>query len=246
MVAVNLPALVQATFPDLNPGLLEYVVGIVSDAQPADFPTTDSLIDYFLPLFDAYQAESKLSTLCKRLHTVLGTKSLHDEDDQDQNGPRRLENGPVHMSSLAANTQGFVPGVHADITHAGAKRVATRVDERKLEKAELKLKAKMEKRKADVEVSFKLIDKPSGPKALTDAQISEILAARGRNNDVQLENFDLSHGSLRILTNATLGLITGRRYGLVGRNGIGKCKWPAVLVYFWTHEILSCDHNFAI
>ncbi|ORZ31800.1 P-loop containing nucleoside triphosphate hydrolase protein [Catenaria anguillulae PL171] len=119
----------------------------------------------------------------------------------------------------------FMVGGAADITHAGTRRVATRVDAAKLEKAELKLKAKMEKRNTDIEVSFKAIDKKQQGAAasqLSDAQIREILAARGKSNDIHLTNFDISNTGLRILTSSNLSLVYGRRYGLVGRNGIGK------------------------
>jgi ATP-binding cassette subfamily F protein 3 len=40
--------------------------------------------------------------------------------------------------------------------------------------------------------------------------------------DVRVENFDITFGGKRILTNSSLTLAFGRRYGLIGRNGIGK------------------------
>ncbi|KAJ3361812.1 hypothetical protein GGF32_006987 [Allomyces javanicus] len=227
--------LVGATLPDLDAALVEYVVGTVADADPNDFPDASTLEDFLGPVLVAEDCDPKaVRTLCAQLLPLVGQSATAQDDDDDfilpnglsgasaSAGPRRLENGPVHMGSLAANTSSYLPGVNADITHAGAKRVATRVDEKKLEKAELKLKMKMEKRNATVEVSFKVIDKPAGPKPLSDAQIQAILAARGRNNDIHLENFDVSHAGLRILTNANLSLVYTRRYGLVGRNGIGK------------------------
>lgn len=44
----------------------------------------------------------------------------------------------------------------------------------------------------------------------------------GRSRDLLLENFDITLSGKRILTNANLLLAQGRRYGLVGRNGVGK------------------------
>lgn len=46
--------------------------------------------------------------------------------------------------------------------------------------------------------------------------------AQAQSKDIQLENFDISYGGHVILKDATLSLSFGRRYGLVGRNGIGK------------------------
>lgn len=43
-----------------------------------------------------------------------------------------------------------------------------------------------------------------------------------RSMDIRIENFDVSYGNKVLLQNADLLLANGRRYGLVGRNGLGK------------------------
>jgi ATP-binding cassette, subfamily F, member 3 len=45
---------------------------------------------------------------------------------------------------------------------------------------------------------------------------------QSRSMDVRIENFDVSFGDRVLLTGADLLLAGGRRYGLVGRNGLGK------------------------
>jgi ATP-binding cassette subfamily F protein 3 len=47
-------------------------------------------------------------------------------------------------------------------------------------------------------------------------------AAVSRQHDIIVEGFDISLAGRRILTNASMTLAFGRRYGLIGRNGIGK------------------------
>lgn len=47
-------------------------------------------------------------------------------------------------------------------------------------------------------------------------------SSKGKSKDVHLVNIDVTFGSLRILSNASLTLAHGRRYGVIGRNGIGK------------------------
>ena len=44
----------------------------------------------------------------------------------------------------------------------------------------------------------------------------------GNWQDIRLEGIDLSYGGSCLLENSSLCLVRGRRYGLVGRNGIGK------------------------
>lgn len=46
--------------------------------------------------------------------------------------------------------------------------------------------------------------------------------SRGKCRDLRLETLDVSVPGRRILTNTALCLAHGRRYGLVGRNGVGK------------------------
>lgn len=42
------------------------------------------------------------------------------------------------------------------------------------------------------------------------------------NRDIKINNISLSYGKVELISNATLTLVYGRRYGLVGRNGSGK------------------------
>lgn len=47
-------------------------------------------------------------------------------------------------------------------------------------------------------------------------------SSKGKSKDIHLVNIDVNFGSHRILSNANLTLAYGRRYGLIGRNGVGK------------------------
>ncbi|XP_065566867.1 ATP-binding cassette sub-family F member 1-like [Artemia franciscana] len=46
--------------------------------------------------------------------------------------------------------------------------------------------------------------------------------AKSGGNDIKIDSFSLKAGSLEILSNTSLLITMGRRYGLVGRNGAGK------------------------
>lgn len=64
-------------------------------------------------------------------------------------------------------------------------------------------------------------------KQLEQAQLEAILqgspeATKGGSRDLRLDGFDVSVVGKRILTRASMALSYGRRYGLVGRNGVGK------------------------
>eukprot|EP00605_Chrysophyceae_sp_TOSAG23-4_P000378 GSChrysophyteH1.ASY1.ANO1.433.1 assembled CDS len=48
------------------------------------------------------------------------------------------------------------------------------------------------------------------------------LSSKNREKDIQVSNFTITYGGHELLDGADLRLAYGRRYGLVGRNGIGK------------------------
>lgn len=101
-----------------------------------------------------------------------------------------------------------------------------KVNAKKLEKAEAKLQQKQEKR-IDVTTG-----KTSAPLALETASASQMVSKKdsrmetkggvNRTQDIRIENFDVAYGDRVLLQGADLVLAFGRRYGLVGRNGLGK------------------------
>jgi len=95
--------------------------------------------------------------------------------------------------------------------------------------AERKIRAKWEKRagvagRANYE-SSKLIQE-NEQKAYEEFFMSvnplQMGSGRGKSRDIKLDGIDLFFAGNRLLTDASLTLAYGRRYGLVGHNGIGK------------------------
>uniref|UniRef100_A0A3Q1F871 ATP binding cassette subfamily F member 3 n=1 Tax=Acanthochromis polyacanthus TaxID=80966 RepID=A0A3Q1F871_9TELE len=134
-----------------------------------------------------------------------------------------LLDAPVQLSQISADN------VSADKDVQGIwmmKRPQnTTVDAKKLEKAEAKLKAKHERR------NEKDSQKASGPLVLEEASASQASSkkdnrvdqsGKNRSYDIRIENFDVSFGERCLLQGAELSLASGRRYGLIGRNGLGK------------------------
>lgn len=103
------------------------------------------------------------------------------------------------------------------------KEAPSLVDQKKLVKAEAKLKMKQEKRD--------LSETSTAPSILpsNEATANQMISRRdvkmddvSRSKDIRIENFDVAFGNKTLLTGADITLSYGRRYGLVGRNGIGK------------------------
>ncbi|KAG5961055.1 hypothetical protein E4U58_004421 [Claviceps cyperi] len=129
-----------------------------------------------------------------------------------------------NMSSTLAVASGGV-----DLESANARKVESKVDRKKLEKAERKIAAKQQKKTfktVEYEAS-RLLDLPEETQsyeefymAVNPLQIGG--SGTNKTKDVKLDNIDVSIGGIRILTDTTLTLAYGRRYGLVGNNGVGK------------------------
>lgn len=117
-----------------------------------------------------------------------------------------------------------------DLALGKAARKTTTVDVKRLERQEAKTRAKIAKRaQRDLYESSKLVESAKKQASYEDMfmKINPLEsmssgAAKGKNKDIHLPNIDVSFGSNRILSNAELTLAHGRRYGLIGRNGVGK------------------------
>lgn len=114
-----------------------------------------------------------------------------------------------------------------DIEHTG-RNIETRVDKKKLQKAEAKIAKKVAKRNnkfVKYEASKLISDqqKEDYDSFFLKVNPIEFGAGAGKSKDIKIDTFDLYVGEgQRILSDASLTLAYGRRYGLVGQNGIGK------------------------
>ena len=127
-----------------------------------------------------------------------------------------------------SSTLGLAGG-GVDLESANARKVESRVDKKKLQKAEQKIRAKQDRKvmkNVEYEAS-RLLDQPDEAQsyeeffmAVNPLQLGSDQASKSK--DIKVDGVDVSIGGKRILTDTTLTLAYGRRYGLVGQNGIGK------------------------
>lgn len=96
-----------------------------------------------------------------------------------------------------------------------------------MEKAEAKLQQKQEKRSN--ETTGRVNITPPGIEAASASQMTskkdtrmETKGGVNKTQDIRIENFDVAYGDRILLQGADLTLAFGRRYGLIGRNGLGK------------------------
>lgn len=157
---------------------------------------------------------------------------LHDGQDGKSRPvapkTRKLEQAiQVGAQRNISSTLGLAGG-SVDLESANSRKVESRVDRKKLEKAERKLAAKQDRKTfktVEYEAS-RLLDQPSDAQSYEEFYMQvnplQLGGDQAKSKDIKVEGVDVSIGAKRILSDTTLTMAFGRRYGLVGQNGIGK------------------------
>lgn len=190
--------------------ITDILVSASGDPSPANVAKLSQLVEKWVAKFNAANAENG--------HRTQVSSAARRLDQAFQVGAQR------NMSSTLGVSTGGV-----DLESANVRKLESKVDRKKLEKAERKIAAKQNKK------TFKTVEYEASRLLgqQDDAQSYEEFfmavnplqlgtGAATKSKDIKLDGIDVSIGGLRILSDTSLTLAYGRRYGLVGQNGIGK------------------------
>ncbi|XP_069830658.1 ATP-binding cassette sub-family F member 3 [Dendropsophus ebraccatus] len=210
--------ILRSEFPQLDAELFQYVTDVLDSGQ-SDFESENDLFEAVGELLQDVSGDTKddddIRDICQRMYRTMRMEN-HQVPSQQV-----LLDAPIQLSQITEYD--VDPQVLSVLLMK--KDQSSTVDARKLEKAEAKLKAKQEKR------SERETQKGGGNIVMEEASASQAASKKenriessGKNKsyDIRIENFDVSFGERVLLTGAELHLASGRRYGLVGRNGLGK------------------------
>ncbi|KAL7419557.1 hypothetical protein Q5752_005468 [Cryptotrichosporon argae] len=213
---------IRRTFPRTDDVVVSYISGLVDDE--------DEEVDDIVEMTRGMLQGGPSSSDNKLLDDFIARLQLYLASQSSKRVRRTTTATKLDKTVSMRNT-----GLSATIAMSGTvdldsvnKGQASRVDMGKLAKAEAKLKAKLEKRsKRSLYEGSKLIEAQKNKQTYEEMfmQVNPLDltgASKGKSKDIHLTNIDVSYGSLRILSGATLSMAYGRRYGLIGRNGIGK------------------------
>lgn len=234
---------IRAVIPDIDPVVSEYSVGYLRHASTAWVGDEDSA--NLSPLAEAAAAITELllsasgDTAASNPEKIRSLVSKWVDKYEEANSSNGERQGPSavrrldqaiqvgsqrNMSSTLAVATGSV-----DLESANARKVESKVDRKKLEKAERKIAAKQNKKQfknVEYEAS-RLLNQPENTQsyeefymAVNPLQLGNTGA--GKTKDIKIENVDVSISGTRILMDTDLTLAYGHRYGLVGHNGVGK------------------------
>ncbi|KAK3303367.1 P-loop containing nucleoside triphosphate hydrolase protein [Chaetomium strumarium] len=230
---------IRAVLPNIDPVISEYSAGYLTHASTAWSSEEDAAGPS--PLDEAASAITELLLSASGSHgaaTQDKIRSLVEKwvdryaaasNSQEKRGPavKRLDqtiqvSAQRNISSTLAVATGSV-----DLESANARKVESKVDKKKLEKAERKIAAKQNKKTfktVEYEAS-RLLSQTESAQSYEEFYMAVNplqMGHGGKSKDIKIDNIDVSIGGNRILTDTTLTLSYGHRYGLVGNNGVGK------------------------
>ncbi|KAG0634324.1 P-loop containing nucleoside triphosphate hydrolase protein [Tuber brumale] len=226
---------ITAVLPSIDPTITDYSVGFLTHACTSTSPEADiefaeaisAVTSILLDAAPPSVSEASVTGLIDKL--VAQLNATHGENRKAFSGRAKKLDQTIHMASQKniSSTMGLVGG-GVDIDAVGTRKVESKVDKKKLEKAERKIKAKQDKKvmKNVTYEASKLIATDEQQSyddfymAVNPLQLGQ--SSQGKSKDVKIDNVDVQIGGKRILSDTTLTLAYGRRYGLVGQNGIGK------------------------
>jgi ATP-binding cassette subfamily F protein 3 len=229
---------IVAQIPNIDPliskyacGYLEHAAGLDSDDN-APSALTDSLTALLVSASGDFgpENETTIRNLVVKLVSRLSAENGVDgERRQTAPSARRLDQ-TIHVGSQRNISSTLaLAGGSVDLEAAAGRKVESRVDRKKLEKAERKIRAKQERKvmkNVEYEAS-RLLNQTDETQSYEEfyMQVNPLQLgadAATKSKDIKVDGIDVSIGGKRILLDTNLTLAYGRRYGLVGQNGIGK------------------------
>lgn len=203
-------------FPNIDSEIVHYVNGMLEDGHD-DFNTSEDLYDAIggiLQGTDDSKTDDEIKNICEKLHSLMSLTN-----NKDSAGPvQKLLNAPVQISSLRTETEEIKQSNSIWLSKRDSNTI---VDQKKLEKAEAQIKKKQD-RKQDGKSKPNIQEEATACQQINKKDVKLDLSGTNRSMDVKIENFDIAFGEKQLISGASIHLIYGRRYGFVGRNGLGK------------------------
>ncbi|KAI6133867.1 P-loop containing nucleoside triphosphate hydrolase protein [Pisolithus croceorrhizus] len=246
---------ILSVFPDTEEPIVQYLSGYLVDDASAEEDVLQVANDMLDSL--GMGRPKDVQRLMERLRDLLSDQLAARAKTSTRPKLMKLDK-VVDLSKAGAISNTIALGEGVDLESIN-KAKASRVDVKKLEKQEAKLRAKIEKRaRRDLYEGSKLLDQHRKQQTYEEMfmkinPLEAAASAKHKSKDIHLTNIDVNFGSNRILSGATLTLAYGRRYGLVGRNGVGKSTLlrhiamrevaipPHITILFVEQEIVGDD-----
>ncbi|TPX31762.1 hypothetical protein SeMB42_g07706 [Synchytrium endobioticum] len=224
----DISSLLVRTAPDLDPELLSYASSYFDD-DTSD-RSQEALNDFLNPILsEAGLDQDHIADLCANLSQLTAHQASNGHTPDEAVKLSSTVNMKAKSNTKQKDMFGFGAsgtGNPLDLSHhsvSGRLPVKSTVNQDKLRMAEEQRRRKLEKRGEERLLEFIPVWNPAAPPPIIVNQ-GKLVTTGGasQSKDLKIENFDIQYAGKKILQNADLTMTYGRRYGLVGKNGVGK------------------------
>ncbi|XP_076811780.1 ATP-binding cassette sub-family F member 3-like [Clavelina lepadiformis] len=198
-----------------------YVESVLQHGQH-DFAESSDVYDAIGPILESSTTcdSGLVEEICEEVFNILSGLSINDK-----HFVRKLD-APIYIAQIKKQDD-KTGKKNAESIWMAKQDKKSLVDSKKLEKAEAKIKQKQEKKSNTSQARTESSSSPvqmeaSASQAVNRKDIRNEMQGKNKTKDIHIENFDISFGNKVLFEEANLHIAHGRRYGLVGRNGLGK------------------------
>ncbi|XP_062597281.1 ATP-binding cassette sub-family F member 3-like [Saccostrea cucullata] len=203
-------------FPNIDSEIVHYVNGMLEDGHD-DFESSEDLYDAIggiLQGTDDSKTDEEIKNICEKLHSLMTSTQ-----NESAAPVRKLLSAPVQISSIQTDKEDLSQSNSIWISKRDSNTV---VDQKKLEKAEAQIKKKQERKSDNKTKTNNIQEEATACQQINKKDVKLDSSGTNRSYDIKIENFDIAFGEKQLISGASIHLIYGRRYGFVGRNGLGK------------------------
>ncbi|GBG30245.1 ATP-binding cassette protein, putative [Hondaea fermentalgiana] len=221
----------------LDEDIVEYLSGMVAECEEPgeDGSGLEELLAPFLESYGAAEDEDEAAALAKRLSgLMLEEKIVAFQEEKDGGAIAAKLKLPVQMNGDASggngggeddDTWGLKTVTNKPNTNTVVDSISDALNSKKsLER--MQKRAEKDRKKEEARIAREEAEMQRSMEAEYDMPASQgkmTVNLRNKSEDVLIENVNISVGGGKsLLEDATLQIVSGRRYGLIGRNGVGK------------------------
>jgi ATP-binding cassette, subfamily F, member 3 len=224
--------------PDFDEDLLGYIIAVLEEMTVDERQNSEVMTEAVAPFIidSEYASEPEAEKLCKQIIVAFGGsgykhgKAIHD--DEEDSGPELLT-APICIkeagSHLLEDKKTYGGVVFADGEGEGGGNCNSDLDMTSMptttrQKKRAKKEEELLQRKLRAEAARDAEERQVMAAARMAAIRAHRVAGKKAKSGYSLERFSLPHpsGTGSLLADVSLTLASGRRYGLIGKNGSGK------------------------
>ncbi len=212
----------QVNMVGIDASALDYFESMLLDAGSLDL---ESLSENMAPFIESYGLASdntQALAICEVIYKQLSQVGLKSNATICEDTPQLLEK--VIILSEVAKSQVSKAEQEAIDTLWGFDKVRSKRNTAMESVDTISMKTERKAAKEQKKFLSELESKFTGEDESNEISMMTLpdLSGNSREKDIHVHNFGITFGGQILLENAHLKLVFGRRYGLIGRNGIGK------------------------